>query len=74
MSSSCSCLARKAMFNRYVAGFYNLAPTGNFGNGTNSNNFAYEDADGNTYTRQVNAAFNNITLDRIGGSLASIST
>ncbi|KAJ8700144.1 hypothetical protein PTI98_003199 [Pleurotus ostreatus] len=47
------------------AGFYNLAATGNFGNGTNSNNFAYEDANGNTYTRQVNVAFNNITLDRI---------
>ncbi|KAL4265299.1 Peptide-N4-(N-acetyl-beta-glucosaminyl)asparagine amidase A [Pleurotus pulmonarius] len=56
------------------AGFYNLAPTGNFGNGTNFNNFAYEDADRNTYTREVNAAFNNITLDRIGGSLASIAT
>ncbi|KAJ8521617.1 hypothetical protein ONZ45_g1709 [Pleurotus djamor] len=52
------------------AGFYNRAPTGNFGNGTNDNAFSYVDGKGNTYTRQVKAAFNNITLDRVGGSLA----
>ncbi|KAJ8489678.1 hypothetical protein ONZ45_g13481 [Pleurotus djamor] len=52
------------------AGFYNRAPTGNFGNGTNDNDFSYLDGKGNSYTRQVKAAFNNITLDRVGGSLA----
>ncbi|KAK7054898.1 hypothetical protein VNI00_003361 [Paramarasmius palmivorus] len=44
---------------------------GNFGNGTNNNTFSYSDAAGNTYNRRVNAAFNNITLDVEGGSLAS---
>ncbi|KAF6760173.1 peptide N-acetyl-beta-D-glucosaminyl asparaginase amidase A-domain-containing protein [Ephemerocybe angulata] len=51
-------------------GYYTIASTGNFGNGTNNNTFAYSDADGNTYSRRVNAAYNVITLDEIEGTLA----
>jgi len=54
-------------------GFYQLAKGGNFGNGTSNNTFAYADLAGNTYTREVNAAFTVITLDREGGSLALAS-
>ncbi|KAJ7063314.1 peptide N-acetyl-beta-D-glucosaminyl asparaginase amidase A-domain-containing protein [Mycena amicta] len=45
--------------------------SGNTGNGTSNNTFAYRDTQGNTYQRRVNAAFNNITLDVVGGSLAA---
>ncbi|KAF8077943.1 peptide N-acetyl-beta-D-glucosaminyl asparaginase amidase A-domain-containing protein [Lyophyllum atratum] len=51
-------------------GFFQLATGGNFGNGTSNNTFAYVDLAGNTYTREVNAALNVITLNREGGSLA----
>ncbi|KAE9396036.1 hypothetical protein BT96DRAFT_922388 [Gymnopus androsaceus JB14] len=59
-------------------GFFQLgsAKIGNFGNGTNNNTFSYSDAEGNTYTRKVNAANTNfndtitISLDEVGGSLA----
>ncbi|KAF5326368.1 hypothetical protein D9611_000008 [Ephemerocybe angulata] len=53
-----------------ASGYYTIASTGNFGNGTNNNTFAYSDADGNTYSRRVNAAYNVITLDEIEGTLA----
>lgn len=46
------------------------SPNGNTGNGTNENQFFYYDAEGNTYWRTVNAAYNNITYDREGGYLA----
>lgn len=52
------------------AGFFQLAPTGNSGNGTNSNILIYADAAGNTYRREVNAVLNNITFDKESGSLA----
>ncbi|KAG6909710.1 hypothetical protein DXG01_015912 [Tephrocybe rancida] len=50
--------------------FFNIAPSGNSGNGTNNNVFSYSDSAGNTYQRRVNAASNNITLDVESGSLA----
>lgn len=48
-----------------------MAPTGNFGNGTSNNSFSYVDLAGNTYSRKVDAAFNNITLDRQSGNLVA---
>ncbi|RDB21369.1 Peptide-N4-(N-acetyl-beta-glucosaminyl)asparagine amidase A [Hypsizygus marmoreus] len=51
-------------------GFYQLMTGGNYGNGTSNNTFSYVDLAGNTYSRQVNAALNVITLDREGGNLA----
>ncbi|KAI0306572.1 peptide N-acetyl-beta-D-glucosaminyl asparaginase amidase A-domain-containing protein [Multifurca ochricompacta] len=52
-------------------GSFHLAPTGNTGsNGTSNNTFDYVDTTGHTYTRQVNASSNVITLDRQGGNLA----
>lgn len=64
-------IARSAINNRQLAdGFFHLASTGNTGNGTNSNVFSYKDDAGNTYSRRVNAAFNNITLDVQTGNLA----
>ncbi|KAF5391346.1 hypothetical protein D9757_001888 [Collybiopsis confluens] len=59
-------------------GFFELgsAKSGNVGNSTNNNTFSYSDANGNTYTRKVdaNTDFNDtirILVDEIGGSLAS---
>jgi len=54
-----------------ATGFFTETATGNTGNGTNNNTFSYFDAKGNTYSRKVNAAFGNITLDEISGSLAT---
>ncbi|KAH0583869.1 hypothetical protein H2248_009465 [Termitomyces sp. 'cryptogamus'] len=53
--------------------FFNISPSGNTGNGTNNNTFAYSDSAGNTYQRKVNAALNNITLDEQSGTLAPIT-
>ncbi|KAF7322979.1 hypothetical protein HMN09_00077600 [Mycena chlorophos] len=47
-------------------GFFNISSSGNTGNGTNNNTQ-------NTFQRRVNAAFDNITLDEISGSLAKSS-
>lgn len=55
---------------KHSDGFFHLAPTGNTGNGTNSNVFSYSDDAKNTYNRKVNAEFNNITLDVESGNLA----
>ncbi|KAJ7685189.1 peptide N-acetyl-beta-D-glucosaminyl asparaginase amidase A-domain-containing protein [Mycena polygramma] len=56
---------------RQVAGgFFKIASTGNSGNGTSNNTFSYIDLAGNTFNRQVDAAFNNITLDVQSGSLS----
>ncbi|KAJ7632622.1 peptide N-acetyl-beta-D-glucosaminyl asparaginase amidase A-domain-containing protein [Roridomyces roridus] len=51
-------------------GFFQEASTGNTGNGTSNNTFSYVDPAGNTFNRQVNAAFNNITLDIVSGTLS----
>ncbi|KAG6900891.1 hypothetical protein C0993_010010 [Termitomyces sp. T159_Od127] len=53
--------------------FFKIASTGNTGNGTNSNVFAYSDSAGNTYQREVKAVLNNITFDEQSGSLAPIA-
>ncbi|OSD08639.1 hypothetical protein PYCCODRAFT_1441479 [Trametes coccinea BRFM310] len=53
-----------------ASGFFQTAPTGNTGNGTNSNTFSYVDLAGNTYDREVTAVDNNITSDHQGGTLA----
>lgn len=55
----------------FPGGYYTRASPYNFGNGTNNNTFDYQDDAGNTYYREVNAAYNNITLDIIEGTLAS---
>lgn len=51
-------------------GYLVRTPDGTTGNGANENQFSYGDAEGNTYWRRVNAAYNHITYDREGGSLA----
>jgi len=53
-----------------AGGYMAHSPNGNTGNGTNENQFYYDDAKGNAYWRTVNAAYNNITYDRAGGNLA----
>ncbi|KIP09483.1 hypothetical protein PHLGIDRAFT_126231 [Phlebiopsis gigantea 11061_1 CR5-6] len=50
--------------------FFQLASTGNFGNGTSSSTFAYSDARDNTYTRSVSSVNSTITSDHQGGTLA----
>ncbi|KZT32653.1 hypothetical protein SISSUDRAFT_1066759 [Sistotremastrum suecicum HHB10207 ss-3] len=47
-----------------------LPSGGRIGNGTNNNVFSYVDTKGNTFSRRVNAADNNITLDVESGSLS----
>ncbi|RPD66354.1 hypothetical protein L226DRAFT_478924 [Lentinus tigrinus ALCF2SS1-7] len=54
-----------------ASGFFQVASTGNIGNGTNSNTFSYVDTKGNTYDREVTVVNNNITADHQGGTLAS---
>lgn len=53
-----------------AAGYFEINPAGNTGNGTNTNTFSYVDTKGNTYVRAVGAALNNITYDHQSGSLA----
>jgi hypothetical protein len=50
--------------------FFELASSGNFGYGNSSNTFSYNDARGNTYSRDVSSANNTITSDRESGNLA----
>ncbi|KAJ6463356.1 peptide N-acetyl-beta-D-glucosaminyl asparaginase amidase A-domain-containing protein [Mycena sanguinolenta] len=56
-----------------AGGFFTIASTGNTGNGTSNNTFSYIDLAGNTFERRVDAAFNNITLDEVSGSLSPAS-
>ncbi|KAJ3558288.1 hypothetical protein NP233_g11538 [Leucocoprinus birnbaumii] len=64
-------ITRSVINNRQLAdGFFHLMTGGNTGNGTSSNVFSYKDDAGNTYSRQVDAQFNVITLDRQSGNLA----
>ncbi|OCH93367.1 hypothetical protein OBBRIDRAFT_885512 [Obba rivulosa] len=53
-----------------TSGWFELASSGNFGNGTSNNTFSYADRAGNTYSREVGAALNNIIYDHQSGSLA----
>ncbi|KAF7373470.1 Peptide-N4-(N-acetyl-beta-glucosaminyl)asparagine amidase A [Mycena sanguinolenta] len=53
-----------------AGGFFTIASTGNTGNGTSNNTFSYIDLAGNTFDQRVDAAFNNITLDEVSGSLS----
>jgi len=55
----------------FADGFFQEAATGNTGNGTSNNTFAYVDQAGNTFNRRVNAFLNNITLDEQSGTLAT---
>ncbi|KAJ7172471.1 peptide N-acetyl-beta-D-glucosaminyl asparaginase amidase A-domain-containing protein [Mycena filopes] len=55
-------------------GFFKVAATGNTGNGTSTNTFRYVDLAGDTYSRKVNAALNNITLDEESGTLVRPKT
>ncbi|KAH7930776.1 hypothetical protein BV22DRAFT_999830 [Leucogyrophana mollusca] len=54
-----------------TAGYFTIATTGNTGNGTSNNTFAYTDLKGNTYNREVDAAYDVITYDQQSGSLAT---
>lgn len=54
-----------------AAGIFQETSTGNTGNGTSINTLNYVDLAGNTFSRQVNADLNKITLDHQSGSLAS---
>ncbi|CAK5277410.1 unnamed protein product [Mycena citricolor] len=53
-----------------AGGYFITSPNGNTGNGTSNNTLNYIDGHLNTYSRQVDAAYNNITLDVVHGSLA----
>ncbi|KAL1717553.1 peptide N-acetyl-beta-D-glucosaminyl asparaginase amidase A-domain-containing protein [Schizophyllum commune] len=49
--------------------FFQTSPSGNYGNASTNSTFSYSDVAGNTYTRRVNVANNQITFDEEGGSL-----
>jgi len=53
-----------------IDGFFFLQTGGNRGNGSTSNTFSYSDANGNTYSRKVDASLNTITIDEQSGTLA----
>ncbi|OJA19047.1 hypothetical protein AZE42_06312 [Rhizopogon vesiculosus] len=53
-----------------TAGYFTISATGNGGNGTSNNTLTYVDLKGNTYTRDVDAAYDVITYDMQSGSLA----
>lgn len=59
-----------SLLTQFIDGFFLVQQSGNTGNGTNDNDFRYKDDAGNTYSRQVNAKFNIITLDEQSGNLA----
>ncbi|KAI5900391.1 uncharacterized protein SCHCODRAFT_02607781, partial [Schizophyllum commune H4-8] len=50
--------------------FFQTSSSGNYGNASTNNTFSYSDVAGNTYTRRVNVASNQIIFDEEGGSLA----
>ncbi|KAF8136358.1 peptide N-acetyl-beta-D-glucosaminyl asparaginase amidase A-domain-containing protein [Boletus edulis] len=50
-----------------TAGYFTIATTGNSGNGTSNNTFSYIDTKGNTYDREVDAAYNAIVYDQQSG-------
>ncbi|KAL1660310.1 peptide N-acetyl-beta-D-glucosaminyl asparaginase amidase A-domain-containing protein [Schizophyllum commune] len=50
--------------------FFQTSSSGNYGNASTNNTFSYSDVAGNTYTRSVNVANNQIIFDEEGGSLA----
>jgi len=54
-----------------TAGYFTIATGGNAGNGTSNNTFTYTDTKGNTYAREVDAAYNVIIRDQQSGSLAT---
>ncbi|KAG2349899.1 hypothetical protein BDR05DRAFT_979958 [Suillus weaverae] len=54
-----------------TAGYLTIFTTGSTANGTSNNSFSYVDTKGNTYARDVNAAYNVITYDEQSGSLAT---
>ncbi|KAG1772681.1 peptide N-acetyl-beta-D-glucosaminyl asparaginase amidase A-domain-containing protein [Suillus occidentalis] len=56
-----------------TAGFLTIFGSGGTANGTSDNTFSYVDTKGNTYARDVNAAYNVITYDKQSGSLAPTS-
>lgn len=56
-----------------TAGFLTILDSGGIANGTSDNTFSYVDTKGNTYARDVNAAYNVITYDKQSGSLAPTS-
>lgn len=56
-----------------AAGYFTIATAGNAGNGTSNNTFAYTDSKGDTYDREVDAAYNVIIYDQQSGSLATSS-
>jgi hypothetical protein len=54
-----------------TAGYLTILTTGVAANGTSNNTFSYVDTKGNTYIRDVDAAYDVITYDEQSGSLAT---
>ncbi|KAF8559579.1 hypothetical protein OG21DRAFT_1402188 [Imleria badia] len=54
-----------------TAGYFAITATNSTGNGTSNNAFTYTDTNGNTYDREVDAAYNVIIYDQQSGSLAT---
>lgn len=63
-------LASNVRSHQTAYGYLVRTPDGTTGDGSNENQFYYDDAKGNTYWRRVDAAYNKITYDREGGNLA----
>jgi hypothetical protein len=63
-------LASSIRSRQIANGYLVRTPVGAITDGTNENQFFYNDTGGNTYWRVVNAAYNVITYDREGGSLS----
>ncbi|KAG8217519.1 peptide N-acetyl-beta-D-glucosaminyl asparaginase amidase A-domain-containing protein [Butyriboletus roseoflavus] len=64
-------LGSKIAERQQTAGYFTVTTTSNAGNGTSNNTFAYINAKGNTYNRQVDTAYDVIIYDQQSGSLAT---
>ncbi|KAF9792431.1 peptide N-acetyl-beta-D-glucosaminyl asparaginase amidase A-domain-containing protein [Thelephora terrestris] len=63
-------LSSRIRSHQTAGGYLFRGPNGTTGTGTSENQFSYDDAQGNTYWRRVNAAYNTITYNKEGGTLA----
>ncbi|EGN92433.1 hypothetical protein SERLA73DRAFT_172869 [Serpula lacrymans var. lacrymans S7.3] len=54
-----------------ASGYFGETASGNYGNGTSNNTFVYADTQDNTFTWNVDAAYDVITLNQQSGSLAT---
>jgi hypothetical protein len=67
----CPLFCEEHTLNRIPAGYLTILTTGVAANGTSNNTFSYVDTKGNTYVRDVDAAYDVITYDEQSGSLAT---